>query len=150
MWKVNFYFNRYLTKELYSEDVFPTFCHGALWMISFPLLNALYCVSEKTDYGGFFLEDVLITGFYNTVGYYVALGFIKKVFTVVLTLLSGILREKLGLGESYIQPTIDKRLHKNNDLMLFHLGSAKSSDSPLDELMLVLWSQMTGKPLPLM
>uniref|UniRef100_H2YYJ9 Hexosyltransferase n=1 Tax=Ciona savignyi TaxID=51511 RepID=H2YYJ9_CIOSA len=81
--------------ELYSGDYYPAYCLGALWTLSYDILQALACVSTVTDIEDFFVEDVLI---------------------------SGILREKLGQGSNNIKPLWEKRWEEKKRLLAFHSG----------------------------
>ncbi|XP_076824381.1 uncharacterized protein LOC143470021 [Clavelina lepadiformis] len=51
-----------VSEEIYSGDVYPTFCHGGMIVSSYDVWSKIYQTSEKTNYTGMHLEDVLISG----------------------------------------------------------------------------------------
>ncbi|XP_039262212.2 uncharacterized protein LOC120338300 [Styela clava] len=51
-----------VTKEQYSFDVYPSFCHGGMYTMSGNLMTSIFAISTVTDYHSYHLEDVLITG----------------------------------------------------------------------------------------
>jgi len=52
----------YISREIYSSDFFPPFCHGGMVVLSQNHLIKLYETSLITEKGDFFLEDVFIYG----------------------------------------------------------------------------------------
>ena len=52
----------YISEEIYSEDLYPPFCHGGMTIISQNHLMKLYETSLVTEKGDLFLEDVYIYG----------------------------------------------------------------------------------------
>nr|XP_002128865.1 beta-1,3-galactosyltransferase 1 [Ciona intestinalis] len=99
-----------MSMDLYSASNFPTYCMGAMWTLSFEIIRSLTCLSTVTDYADFYVEDVLITG---------------------------ILREKLGQGESNI-----KRIwksHKVEKLRLLTLHTGKMEKKEGKKAMFEQW-----------
>lgn len=88
-----------VSEEIYAGKFYPNFCHGGMSILSFGLIRDIYRMSLRTNYTGFHLEDVLI---------------------------SGILREKLNRSGDSIRPVrvaerkTGRRLH-----MMWHLGTNK-------------------------
>jgi len=61
----------YISYDVYPDETYPDFCHGGMSAMSFDILSDIYRTAETTNFDGFYLEDVLITGIlrqktYNT------------------------------------------------------------------------------------
>lgn len=53
---------RYISRRVYPSPWYPTFCHGGMWTVTMSMVEKLWCAAQITDRGGFYLEDVYITG----------------------------------------------------------------------------------------
>ena len=51
-----------MSRNIYPTDVYPTFCHGGMTILSYQLMSTIYRTSQITQYSEFHLEDVLIYG----------------------------------------------------------------------------------------
>merc|ERR1712032_1190808 len=52
----------YISKEVYSEKHFPSYCYGGMWTLKMPLLKKIVCAAEYTNQNNFHIEDVYING----------------------------------------------------------------------------------------
>ena len=52
----------YISRDTYSSDLFPPFCHGGMVVLSHNHLIKLYETSLITEKGDLILEDVYIYG----------------------------------------------------------------------------------------
>ena len=53
---------RGIDQNTYSSNEYPGFCHGPMYTLQRPIMDDLYTMSKWTRLGGFYLEDVYITG----------------------------------------------------------------------------------------
>lgn len=49
---------------MYSEEFYPVFCNGGMYILSMRMISEIVCASKFTERGEFYLEDVYVTGLY--------------------------------------------------------------------------------------
>jgi len=51
-----------LTRGMYPETILPSFCRGAMVILTYPMINDLQLIAKTTNYTDFPLEDIMIYG----------------------------------------------------------------------------------------
>ena len=47
-----------MAETMYSEDVYPAFCNGPMYVLSMRMISKIDCASKFTERDDFYLEDV--------------------------------------------------------------------------------------------